>query len=448
MFVKTFKIPIGITQKTIRLISKKNNEPKYFKLLRIRAYTLWQAMQIPLWVNLEIKIILYTKILFYSIPKFTTKKLKLSTNKILQNFKDLNETPVNPNNIAFDIVLDSISISTKYDKILAKYGIIFCSISTAIKAYPDLVKKFLGICIFFKDNFFAALNSSIFSDGSFCYIPQNIKCPLELSTYFRINNSNIGQFERTLIVGEKNTFVKYSEGCTAIKTYKNQLHAAIVELILFKNATIEYFTLQSWNQGNKELLGGIYNFVTKRGLCIGKNSYVSWTQVEIGSAITWKYPSCILVGKNCTGEFYSINLTTDSQQIDTGTKMIHLGYQTLSKIISKSILNGFSRNSYRGIVKVCLSANFSKNFSQCESFLLNSFCTGCTYPYIDSYNGRSIIEHEAKISRLCEKKLFYLTQRGIILERALNLLLLGFCQEIITFISTEFIIKLKLFLKG
>lgn len=445
--MKTFKIPIGITKKTIHLISKKNKELQYFKLLRIQAYTFWQVMRIPSWANLEIKIILYTKILIYSIPKWRNKKFELSDKKILQNFKTLNAAPVIQNNIAFDIIVDSSSISNKYEKFLAKYGIIFCAISTAIKVYPDLVKKFLGVCIFFKDNFFAALNSSIFSDGSFCYIPQNIKCPLELSTYFRINNSSVGQFERTLIIGEKNTFVKYSEGCTAIKNYKNQLHAAIVELILFKNATIEYFTLQSWHQGNKERVGGIYNFVTKRGLCIGKNSYVSWTQVELGSAITWKYPSCVLIGKNCIGEFYSINLTTEAQQVDTGTKMIHLGYQTLSKIISKSILNGFSRNSYRGIVKFCLTANFSKNFSQCDSFLLNSFCTGYTYPYIDSSNCRSIVEHEAKISKLCEKKLFYLTQRGIILEQALNLLLLGFCQEITTFISIEFIIKLKTFLK-
>lgn len=447
MLLKTFKIPIGITKKTIYLISKKNNEPKYFKLLRRRAYIVWQAMRVPVWANLEIKIIVYTKILIYSVPKVINKKLKISDSKILQNFKSLKAAPVNDNNIAFDIIVDSVSISNKYEKILAKYGIIFCSISTAIKIYPDLVKKFFGICIFFKDNFFAALNSSIFSDGSFCYIPQNIKCPFELSTYFRINNSSVGQFERTLIIGEKNTFVKYSEGCTALKNYKNQLHAAIVELILFKNAIIEYFTLQSWHQGNKEHFGGIYNFVTKRGLCIGKNSYISWTQVELGSAITWKYPSCILIGKNCIGEFYSINLTTDLQQVDTGTKMIHLGCQTLSKIISKSILNGFSRNSYRGIVKFCLNANFSKNFSQCEAFFLNSFSTGYTYPYINSSNCRSIIEHEAKISKLCEKKLFYLTQRGIMLEKALNLLLLGFCQEIITFFSIELIIKLKTFLK-
>ena len=341
-------------------------------------------------------------------------------------------------NVAVDAVFDSISIATTYKEKLAKSGVIFCSISEAIEFYPDLIDKFLGTVISSGDNFFASLNSAVFSDGSFCYIPQNIKCPLELSTYFRINDKDSGQFERTLIIAEKNSSVNYLEGCTAPQFSENQLHAAIVELIAFDNAQIKYSTVQNWYSGDEKGNGGIYNFVTKRGLCIGKNSNISWTQVETGSSITWKYPSCLLIGNNSSGEFYSVALTNNFQQADTGTKMIHLGKETKSKIISKGISCGNSKNSYRGLVKIGSNASLSRNFSQCDSFLIGSSSSACTYPYLDVWNSTSTIEHEAKISKVSEDQLFYLVQRGINVENALSLLISGFCKDVFTMLPMEF----------
>lgn len=315
---------------------------------------------------------------------------------------------------------------------------IFCSISEAIHFYPDLVSNFLGTVVSAGDNFFASLNSAVFSDGSFCYIPQNVTCPLELSTYFRINDKDAGQFERTLIVAEKNSSVNYLEGCTAPQFSENQLHAAIVELIAFENASIKYSTVQNWYSGNEKGIGGIYNFVTKRGLCVGKNSNISWTQVETGSSITWKYPSCMLVGENSSGEFYSVALTNNFQQADTGTKMIHIGKKTKSKIISKGISCGFSKNSYRGLVKIGVNADYSRNFSQCDSFLIGDSSQACTYPYLDISNSTGIVEHEAKISKISEEQLFYLMQRGINMEQAISLLISGFCKDVFTKLPMEF----------
>ena len=341
-------------------------------------------------------------------------------------------------NVAVDAVFDSVSIATTFKEKLAKYGVIFCSISEAIEFYPDLIKKFLGSVVPPADNFFGALNSAVFSDGSFCYIPQNVICPLELSTYFRINDKEAGQFERTLIIAEKNSSVNYLEGCTAPQFSENQLHAAIVELIAFENANIKYSTVQNWYSGDEKGIGGIYNFVTKRGLCIGKNSTISWTQVETGSSITWKYPSCLLVGANSSGEFYSVALTNNYQQADTGTKMIHLGKKTKSKIVSKGISCGNSKNSYRGLVKISSNASFSRNFSQCDSFLIGSSSLASTYPYLDIWNSSSIIEHEAKISKVSEEQLFYLMQRGINIEQAVSLLISGFCKDVFTKLPMEF----------
>ena len=341
-------------------------------------------------------------------------------------------------NVAVDAVFDSVSIATTFKEKLAKYGVIFCSISEAIEFYPDLIKKFLGSVVPPADNFFGALNSAVFSDGSFCYIPQNVICPLELSTYFRINDKEAGQFERTLIIAEKNSSVNYLEGCTAPQFSENQLHAAIVELIAFENANIKYSTVQNWYSGDEKGIGGIYNFVTKRGLCIGKNSTISWTQVETGSSITWKYPSCLLVGANSSGEFYSVALTNNYQQADTGTKMIHLGKKTKSKIVSKGISCGNSKNSYRGLVKISSNASFSRNFSQCDSFLIGSSSLASTYPYLDIWNSSSIIEHEAKISKVSEEQLFYLMQRGINIEQAISLLISGFCKDVFTKLPMEF----------
>ena len=331
-----------------------------------------------------------------------------------------------------------MSIATTFKEKLAKYGVIFCSISEAIEFYPDLIRKFLGSVVSPSDNFFGALNSAVFSDGSFCYIPQNVICPLELSTYFRINDKEAGQFERTLIIAEKNSSVNYLEGCTAPQFSENQLHAAIVELIAFENANIKYSTVQNWYSGNEKGIGGIYNFVTKRGLCIGKNSTISWTQVETGSSITWKYPSCLLVGDNSSGEFYSVALTNNYQQADTGTKMIHLGKKTKSKIVSKGISCGNSKNSYRGLVKISSNASYSRNFSQCDSFLIGSSSLASTYPYLDIWNSSSIIEHEAKISKVSEEQLFYLMQRGINIEQAVSLLISGFCKDVFTKLPMEF----------
>lgn len=437
------KFPTGLNKEIIQLISKKKEEPPFLENFRLRAYKKWLSLDFPTWSNLTIKPIDFSNIVYYSVPK-QRKQLKSLDEvdpKILKTFEALGislEEQKKLSNVAIDAVFDSVSIGTTYKEKLAKSGVIFCSISDAVKFFPHLVKKFLGTVVSSGDNYFAALNSAVFSDGSFCYIPQNINCPLELSTYFRINDKDAGQFERTLIITEKNSSLKYLEGCTAPKFSENQLHAAIVELIAFENSTIKYSTVQNWFSGDENGIGGIYNFVTKRGLCIGKNSTISWTQVETGSSITWKYPSCILVGEKSSGEFYSIALTNNYQQADTGTKMIHLGKKTTSKIISKGISCGSSQNSYRGLVKIGSNANNARNFSQCDSFLLGSSSLACTYPYLDIWNSTSIVEHEAKISKISEEQLFYLMQRGICIEQAISLLINGFCKDVMTMLPMEF----------
>jgi Fe-S cluster assembly protein SufB len=400
-------------------------------------------MTFPNWSNLNIEPISFNEISYYSIPKQKKKLNSLDEvdPEILKTFEKLGISLTEQkqlSNVAIDAVFDSVSITTTFKEKLGKEGVIFCSISEALENFPELVEKYLGKVVSSSDNFFAALNSAVFSDGSFCYIPQNTNCPLELSTYFRINDKDAGQFERTLIIAEKNSTVNYLEGCTAPTYDQNQLHAAIVELIAFDNAKIKYSTVQNWYSGNQFGIGGIYNFVTKRGLCLGKNSNISWTQVETGSSITWKYPSCILMGENSSGEFYSVALTNHYQQADTGTKMIHLGKQTKSKIISKGISCGSSKNIYRGLVKIGRNAIFSRNFSQCDSFLIGSSSTASTLPYLEISNSNSIIEHEAKISKVSEEQLFYLTQRGINPEQAISLLISGFCKDVFTMLPMEF----------
>jgi Fe-S cluster assembly protein SufB len=435
--------PVGMNEEILKLLSEKKKEPPFLFDFRLKAYKKWKEMKFPTWANLTIGSIAYDQMKYYSIPKQKKKIESLADvdPEILKTFEKLGislDEQKKLSNVAVDAVFDSVSITTTYKEKLAKSGVIFCSISDAIEYYPELIQKFLGTVVSSGDNFFAALNSSVFSDGSFCYIPQNVVCPLELSTYFRINDKESGQFERTLIIAEKNSSVNYLEGCTAPQFSENQLHAAIVELIAFENAHIKYSTVQNWYSGDSEGVGGIYNFVTKRGLCIGKNSHISWTQVETGSSITWKYPSCILMGKESSGEFYSVALTNNYQQADTGTKMIHLGERTKSKIISKGISCGFSKNSYRGLVKIGTNASYSRNFSQCDSFLLGSSSLACTYPYLDIWNPTAIVEHEAKISKVSEEQLFYLVQRGISVEQSISLLLSGFCKDVFTMLPMEF----------
>jgi Fe-S cluster assembly protein SufB len=437
------KFPKGLNEEIIKLLSSKKEEPLFLTEFRLKAYKKWLNMKFPEWANLSIKPIDFNAITYYSIPKQKKKLNSLDEvdPEILRTFEKLGislEEQKKLSNVAVDAVFDSVSVATTYKEKLAKSGVIFCSISEAIQHYPELVQKFLGTVVSAGDNFFASLNSAVFTDGSFCYIPQNVKCPLELSTYFRINDKDSGQFERTLIIAEKNSTVNYLEGCTAPQFSENQLHAAIVELVAFENANIKYSTVQNWYSGDEQGVGGIYNFVTKRGLCVGKNSNISWTQVETGSSITWKYPSCTLIGKKSSGQFYSIALTNNYQQADTGTKMIHLGEETTSKIISKGISCGNSKNSYRGLVKVGSNATGSRNFSQCDSFLIGSSSLACTYPYLDIWNSSSIVEHEATISKVSEEQLFYLTQRGISVEQAVGLLINGFCKEVVTMLPMEF----------
>ena len=433
----------GINEEIIKKISNKKNEPEFLLDFRLKAYKKWKTLKFPNWANLEINPIDHNSITYYSVPKQKKKLNSLDEidPEILRTFEklgiSLNEQKQLAN-VAVDAVFDSVSIATTYKEKLAKFGVIFCSISDAIQFYPKLVEKFLGSVVSSGDNFYASLNSAVFSDGSFCYIPQNTICPLELSTYFRINDKDAGQFERTLIIAEKNSSVNYLEGCTAPQFSENQLHAAIVELIAFDNANIKYSTVQNWYSGNEAGIGGIYNFVTKRGLCIGKNSNISWTQVETGSSITWKYPSCILLGENSYGEFYSVALTTNYQQADTGTKMIHLGKKTKSKIISKGISCGNSKNSYRGLVKISSNAAYSRNFSQCDSFLIGATSTASTYPYLEIASSTAIVEHEAKISKISEEQLFYLMQRGISIEQSISLLISGFCKDVFTMLPMEF----------
>jgi len=435
--------PRGISDKTIKLISKNKKEPLYLQNFRLKAYNRWLKMQEPQWSKLSYPKINFDDIIYYSVPKY--KKQINSLDEVDPEILDtFNKLGISLNeqkklaNVAVDAVFDSVSIATTFKKELAEANVIFCSISEAIKLYPNLIRKYLGSVVPIGDNFYAALNSATFSDGSFCYIPPNTHCPLELSTYFRINNKESGQFERTLIIADRNSYVSYLEGCTAPQFDNNQLHAAVVELVALENATIKYSTVQNWYSGNSNGEGGIYNFVTKRGICVGKNSKILWTQVETGSAITWKYPSCILLGQYSTGEFSSIALTNHYQQADTGSKMIHVGKYTRSKIISKGISSGKSKNSYRGLVKIGPKAYWSRNYSQCDSLLLGNQSQANTFPYIQVQNPYSKVEHEASTSKIGEEQIFYFLQRGIDLEKAISLMINGFCSEILNELPMEF----------
>jgi Fe-S cluster assembly protein SufB len=433
----------GLNEQTVRLISTKKQEPNFLLQFRLKAYKKWKQMSEPEWGYLKFSQIHYQEIIYYSAPK-SPKKLKDLNEvdqELLKTFEKLGISLTEQKrltNVAVDAVFDSISIGTTFQDELSQYGIVFSSISEAIKSSPELIQKYLGSIVPIGDNYFSALNSAVFTDGSFCYIPQDTVCPLDLSTYFRINDKDSGQFERTLIIAEKNSKVNYLEGCTAPQYDTNQLHAAIVELIALENATIKYSTVQNWYSGNEYGDGGIYNFVTKRGLCAGTNSKISWTQVETGSAITWKYPSCILMGDHSQGEFYSVALTNNYQQADTGTKMIHIGQNSRSRIISKGISAGKSKNSYRGFVNVTNKAHGSRNYSQCDSLLIGNFSNANTFPYISVQNSTTKIEHEASTSKIGEEQIFYFLQRGIDLEKAIELMISGFCRQIFTELPLEF----------
>ncbi len=437
----------GLNENIVRLISKKKNEPEFLLEWRLRAYRHWQTMEMPDWAHLDIKPINFQEIVYYAAPK---KKKQLDSlddidDEIIDTFNKLG-IPLSEqkrlSGVAVDAVFDSVSVATTFSDTLKKLGIIFCSFSEAVENHPELIKKYLGSVVPYRDNFFAALNSAVFSDGTFCYIPKGVTCPMDISSYFRINTANIGQFERTLIVAEEGSSVNYLEGCTAPMRDENQLHAAVVELITLDDAKIKYSTVQNWYPGDKDGKGGIYNFVTKRGICKGVNSKISWTQVETGSAITWKYPSCILKGDNSVGEFYSVAVTNNYQQADTGTKMIHIGKNTKSTIISKGISGGFSSNSYRGLVRMTKSAENSRNFSQCDSLLLNNKCGAHTFPYIEVHeNNNSEVEHEATTSKIGEDQLFYLQQRGLSMEDAISMIVNGFCKEVLNELPMEFAVE-------
>jgi Fe-S cluster assembly protein SufB len=440
-------IPRGLSEDTIRLIVEKKNEPDWMLEFRLKAYRHWLTMTEPRhWPNISYPEINYQDVIYYSAPKQRAAKASLDEvdPELLRTFEKLG-IPLQEQKqlagVAVDAVFDSVSVATTYKEKLKKHGVIFCSFTEAIREYPDLVRKYLGSVVPTNDNYFAALNSAVFSDGSFCFIPRGVRCPMELSTYFRINNSESGQFERTLIVAEEGSYVSYLEGCTAPRFDKNQLHAAVVELIALDDAQIKYSTVQNWYAGDEEGRGGIYNFVTKRGKCAGRNSKISWTQVETGSAITWKYPSCILLGDNAIGEFYSVALTNHAQQADTGTKMIHLGKNTRSTIISKGIAAGKSNNSYRGLVKVMPKAENSRNYTQCDSMLIGSNCGANTFPYIEVMNNSSNVEHEASTSKISEEQLFYLQQRGLSQEDAVSLIINGFCKDVFLQLPMEFAVE-------
>jgi len=433
----------GLNDKTIHLISKKKNETKFLLDFRLKAYKMWKQMPEPEWAYLQFPQIDYQDIIYYSAPK-SQKKLKTLDEvdpELLKTFEKLGISLTEQKrlaNVAIDAVFDSVSIGTTFQKELNKVGVIFSSISEAVEEYPDLIEKYLGSVVPIGDNYFAALNSAVFTDGSFCYIPEDIICPLDLSTYFRINDQKSGQFERTLIIAEKNSQVNYLEGCTAPQYDTNQLHAAVVELVALENASIKYSTVQNWYSGNEFGKGGVYNFVTKRGLCSGDNAKISWTQVETGSSITWKYPSCLLVGNKSQGEFYSVALTNNYQQADTGTKMMHIGKNTRSRIISKGISAGNSKNSYRGLVNVTNKALGARNYSQCDSLLIGNLSNANTFPFISVQNSTTKIEHEASTSKIGEEQIFYFLQRGISLEKAVELMISGFCRDIFTELPLEF----------
>ncbi len=437
----------GLNEDVVRLISKKKGEPEFLLNWRLQAFRHWKTMKMPDWAHLEIKPIDFQEIVYYAAPK---KKKELKSldevdDEIIDTFNRLGiplDEQKKLSGVAVDAVFDSVSVATTFSEKLKELGIIFCSFSEAVKNHPQLIKKYLGSVVPYSDNFFATLNSAVFSDGTFCFIPKGVACPMDLSSYFRINTANIGQFERTLIIAEEGSSVNYLEGCTAPMRDENQLHAAVVELIAHKDAKIKYSTVQNWYPGDKEGKGGIYNFVTKRGICKGDNSKISWTQVETGSAITWKYPSCILKGDNSTGEFYSVAVTNNYQQADTGTKMIHMGKNTKSTIISKGISGGHSNNSYRGLVRITPKAVNSRNFSQCDSLLLGDQCGAHTFPYLEIHkNNSSTVEHEATTSKIGENQLFYLQQRGLSQEDAISMIVNGFCKEVLNELPMEFAVE-------
>src|SRR3954467_15714699 len=440
--------PPGLNDDIVRLISKKKNEPAWLLEWRLKAFRHWQTMTEPHWQKAQYPAIDFQKIVYYSAPKKRgdgPKSLDDVDPKLLETYEKLG-IPLRERGrlagVAVDAVFDSVSVGTTFQKQLAEKGIVFCSFTEAVQNHPDLVKKYLGMVVPYTDNYFAALNSAVFSDGSFCFIPKGIRCPMELSTYFRINAANTGQFERTLIIAEEGASVSYLEGCTAPMRDENQLHAAVVELVALDNANIKYSTVQNWYPGDpKTGKGGIYNFVTKRGACRGVNSKISWTQVETGSAITWKYPSCILQGDNSIGEFYSVALTNGRQQADTGTKMIHIGKNTTSTIVSKGISAGQGQNTYRGLIKILKGAAHSRNYTQCDSLLLGDQCGAHTTPYIEVRNTTSRVEHEASTSKIGEDQLFYCKTRGIALEDAVNMIVNGFCKEVFRELPMEFAVE-------
>ena len=441
--IETEEFPKGLNQDIITQIADKKNEPAFLRDFRTKAFNIWEKMESPDWAYLDIEETDYQSIQYYSVPKTKSKigSLDDADPELLRTFEklgvSLNEQKMLAN-VAVDAVFDSVSIGTTFKKQLHKSGIIFCSISEAIERYPMLIQKYLGKIVPPGDNFFSALNSAVFSDGSFCYIPKDTVCPLELSTYFRINNEESGQFERTLIIAEERSSVSYLEGCTAPQFSSNQLHAAVVELVALEDASIKYSTVQNWYAGDESGIGGVYNFVTKRGQCAGKNARISWTQVETGSAITWKYPSCILAGDSAIGEFYSIALTSNKQQADTGTKMIHISPNTKSRIISKGISAGQSDNSYRGLVRIGPTAVNTHNYSQCASLLIGKNSSANTFPYIEVQNSCTKLEHEASTSRIAEEQIFYLLQRGVTMEEAVALMVNGFCKEVFNELPLEF----------
>ena len=443
--VHTETIQKGLSEDVIRLISAKKEEPEWLLEFRLKAYRHWLTMPMPDWALLNIPEIDFQAISYYAAPrKNAPKSLDEVDPEILDTFNKLGiplEEQKVLSGIAVDAVMDSVSVKTTFREKLAEKGIIFCSISEAVKEYPDLVREYLGSVVPYTDNFYAALNCAVFSDGSFVYIPKGVRCPMELSTYFRINAAGTGQFERTLIVADDDAYVSYLEGCTAPQRDENQLHAAIVEIVVMNNAEVKYSTVQNWYPGDKDGKGGIYNFVTKRAICKGESSKVSWTQVETGSAITWKYPSCVLLGDNSVGEFYSVAVTNNHQQADTGTKMVHVGRNTKSTIISKGISSGKSQNSYRGLVKVNRLAENSRNYSQCDSLLLTDTCGAHTFPYIKVDNHSSIVEHEATTSKISEDQLFYCRQRGISQEGAIGLIVNGYAKEVLNKLPMEFAVE-------
>lgn len=440
--IESDTLPPGLNEEVIRTISKKKDEPKWMTEWRLEAFRYWQEMIEPEWANIHYEKPDFQAISYYSAPKKLPKLDSLDEvdPELLETFKKLGisiEEQKRLTGVAVDVVMDSVSVATTFKETLNERGIIFCSISEALREHPELVRKYIGTVVPPRDNFYAALNSAVFSDGSFCYIPKGVKCPVELSTYFRINQAGTGQFERTLVVADENSFVSYLEGCTAPMRDENQMHAAVVELIALEGAEIKYSTVQNWYPGNKEGKGGVFNFVTKRGLC-EKNAKISWTQVETGSAITWKYPSCILKGDNSVGEFYSVAVTNGRQQADTGTKMIHIGKNTKSTIISKGISAGESQNSYRGLVQILPSAENARNFSECDSLLMGNECGAHTFPYIEVKNKTAQVEHEATTSKIGEDQIFYCNQRGIDIEKAISLIVNGFSQEVLDRMPMEF----------